>query len=253
MTTRKQQVIALLEAASSGASDAISVISADGYIQHNLAVPDGLSGFTQMLAALPKDSVRVDIVRIFEDGDFVVAHCNYEFFGSKVGFDIYRFESGKIVEHWDNLQEVAGPNPSGHTMTDGQTAISDLDKTEANKALVKAYVDDILVNGRTEKFAGYFEGDSYIQHNPQIGDGLSELGKAFDSMAKNGLAIKYDTVHRVLGQGNFVLTMSEGTFAGRSTAFYDLFRVENGKIAEHWDVIEAIRAKSEWKNQNGKF
>ncbi|MDH7809474.1 MULTISPECIES: nuclear transport factor 2 family protein [unclassified Rhizobium] len=253
MTRQEQQVVDLLEAASSGTSDAIAVISADGYIQHNLAVPDGLAGFSQMLASLPKGAVRVDVLRIFEDGDFVVAHCAYEFFGPKVGFDVYRFENGKIVEHWDNLQETAGPNPSGHTMTDGPTEITDFDKTEGNKALIKAYVDDILVNGRMEKFASYFEGNNYIQHNPQISDGLSELGKAFEAMAKTGFTVRYDTVHRVLGKGNFVLTMSEGTLAEKPTAFYDLFRVEHGKIAEHWDVIEAIPAKAEWKNQNGKF
>jgi len=40
---------------------------------------------------------------------------------------------------------------------------------------------------------------------------------------------------------------------GRHTAFYDLFRVQDGKIAEHWDVLEAIIPKEQWKNQNGKF
>ena len=37
------------------------------------------------------------------------------------------------------------------------------------------------------------------------------------------------------------------------TSYYDLFRVENGKIAEHWDVMETIADKSTWQNQNGKF
>jgi len=65
--------------------------------------------------------------------------------------------------------------------------------------------------------------------------------------------MRYTRVHRVLGEGNFVLAMSEGTFGGNPTSFYDLFRVENGKIAEHWDTIETIPPKSEWKNANGKF
>ena len=47
--------------------------------------------------------------------------------------------------------------------------------------------------------------------------------------------------------------MSEGTFGGKATCFYDLWRVENGKIAEHWDVMETIPAKTEGKNTNGKF
>jgi predicted SnoaL-like aldol condensation-catalyzing enzyme len=47
--------------------------------------------------------------------------------------------------------------------------------------------------------------------------------------------------------------MSEGEYGGVATAFYDLFRVEGGKIAEHWDTIEPIPARELWKNPNGKF
>jgi hypothetical protein len=65
-------------------------------------------------------------------------------------------------------------------MTDGATKVTDLDKTEANKTRVKSFVDDILVNGKMSKLTGNFEGDNYIQHNPQIGDGLSGLGAALE-------------------------------------------------------------------------
>jgi predicted SnoaL-like aldol condensation-catalyzing enzyme len=109
------------------------------------------------------------------------------------------------------------------------------------------------VNGKMDKLAGYFDGDNYIQHNPNIPDQLSGLGKALDEWAKQGITMKYDTIHKVLGEGNFVLVVSEGHLAGKHTSFYDLFRVENGKIAEHWDVIEPIAPKGSWKNNNGKF
>ena len=65
---------------------------------------------------------------------------------------------------------------------DGATAVTDLDKTEANKAFVRSYVDDILVNGKMEKLAGYFDGDNCVQHNPKMGDSLSGLGKALGEM-----------------------------------------------------------------------
>jgi predicted SnoaL-like aldol condensation-catalyzing enzyme len=114
-------------------------------------------------------------------------------------------------------------------------------------------VDDILVNGRMERLAGYYDGDKYIQHNPQIADGLSGLGAALRAMAESGITMKYDHIHRVLGEGSFVLVVSEGSFASKPTAFYDLFRVDGGKIAEHWDTIEATPSKDQWKNENGKF
>ena len=92
-----------------------------------------------------------------------------------------------------------------------------------------------------------------IQHNPEIADGLSGLGAALEAMATQGITMRYTKIHRVLGEGNFVLVASEGSFADNHTAFYDLFRVKNGKIAEHWDVIETILPEEEHKNNNGKF
>lgn len=254
MTNEKQQVVDLLKSIETGNPAPVASINAGKYIQHNLAVADGLEGLGALLKMLPKGSAKVNTVRVFQDGDHVFAHTEYDFFGPKIGFDIFRFENGKIVEHWDNLQEKpAAPNPSGHTMIDGPTQAADLDRTAANKALVRAFVDDILVNGRLEKLAGYYDGNSYVQHNPQIADGLSGLGEALQALAKAGVSLKYDRIHKVLGEGNFVLVASEGEFAGKHVAFYDLFRVQNGKIAEHWDTIEAIPPRAEWKNGNGKF
>ncbi|MDO4880432.1 MAG: nuclear transport factor 2 family protein [Capnocytophaga sp.] len=256
MTTKdqKQQVVALLKAIETGAQEPVGYINAQNYTQHNLGIADGLAGFGAALQALPAGSARVNTVRVFQDGDYVFAHTDYNFFGDKIGFDVFRFADGKIVEHWDNLQEKpSSPNPSGRTMTDGTTTVTDLDKTEANKALVRNFVEDILVNGKMDKLAGYFNGDLYLQHNPQIPDNLSGLGSALEAMAKQGITMTYSTIHKVLGEGNFVLTISEGQIGGVHSSFYDLFRVENGKIVEHWDTIEPIAPQETWKHQNGKF
>jgi predicted SnoaL-like aldol condensation-catalyzing enzyme len=253
MTLHKQQVVDLLKAIETGAAAPVSVINPDKYIQHNLGAEDGLAGFGKLLSQLPPGSARVNTVRVFQDGDYVFAHTEYNFFGPKVGFDIFRFENGRIVEHWDNLQAVAPRNPSGNTMTDGPTRATDIAHTEQNRKLVSSFVDDILVHGRMEKLGGYFHGDSYIQHNPVIANGLSGLGAALKAMADAGVTMKYDRVRRVLAEGDFVLTVSEGQYDGKPTSFYDLFRVENGRIAEHWDTIEFIPPCSQWKNRNGKF
>lgn len=254
MIDPKAQVLDLLKSIETGDSAAAAVVNPNKYIQHNLAVGDGLAGFGAVLQALPKGSAKVNTVRVFQEGPFVFAHTDYNFFGPKTGFDIFRFDDGKIVEHWDNLQETPKTlSPSGHSMLDGAASATDLDKTAANKALVASFVNDVLVHGRIEKMAGYFDGDHYIQHNPQIPDKVSGLRSAFDAMARQGISVKFTRVHKILGEGNFVLAVSEGTFAGKEVAFYDLFRIQAGKIAEHWDVIEAIPPRAEWKNNNGKF
>ena len=252
--TPKDQVAKLLKSIETGDAAPITYVNPNKYIQHNLAVGDGLSGFGAVLQQLPAGSAKVKTVRLLQDGEYVVAHTVYNFFGPKIGFDVFRFENGKIVEHWDNLQTTPDqPNPSGRTMTDGATEVADLEKTDSNKALVTAFVNDVLVSGKLEKLPGYFDGDNYLQHNPAIADGLSGLGAALKAMADQGITMKYTRVHKVLGQGNFVLVISEGEFAGKSTSFYDLFRVHQGKIAEHWDTMETIPAHADWKNPNGKF
>ena len=254
ISSRKEQVVNLLKSIETGDPAPIASIHPKLYIQHNLSAGDGLAGLGELLAQLPAGSARVATRRVFEDGDFVFAHSEYDFFGPKIGFDIFRFEDGKIVEHWDNFQETpGGANPSGRTMIDGPVEAEDLGQTEVSKSIVRAFVDDVLVHGRMEKLAGYFDGDNYAQHNPQIGDGLSGLGKALQEMAQQGVSMQYERTHMVLGQGNFVLAVSEGRFGGKHVAFYDLFRISEGKIAEHWDTIEEIPARADWKNGNGKF
>jgi predicted SnoaL-like aldol condensation-catalyzing enzyme len=253
-TTPKEQVAQLLKSIETGDAAPIAYVNPNKYIQHNLAVGDGLAGFGAVLQQLPAGSAKVNTARLLQDGEYVVAHTAYNFFGPKIGFDVFRFENGKIVEHWDNLQPTPDqPNPSGRTMTDGTAEVTDLEKTDSNKALVTAFVNDVLVNGKLDKLSSYFDGDNYLQHNPAIADGLSGLGAALKAMAEQGITMKYSQVHKVLGQGNLVLVISEGEFAGKPTSFYDLFRVHQGKIAEHWDTMETIPARADWKNQNGKF
>ena len=90
----------------------------------------------------------------------------YNFFGAKIGFDVFRFENGEIVEHWDNLEEKCSHlNPSGRSELDGPTEVVELDKTESNKTLVKAYFDTVVLGGQTDKISEYRSVDNFHQHN----------------------------------------------------------------------------------------
>jgi predicted SnoaL-like aldol condensation-catalyzing enzyme len=251
--SNKEKVVALLTSIETGDPKPISYINPDQYIQPNLIVSDGLTGFGDVIKQLPEGSAKARVVRAFQDGNDVFTHTEYNFFGPKIGFDIFRFEDGTIVEHWDNLQEIATESASGRTQIDGPTAATDLDKTLANKALVKGFVRDVLMGTNPGKITKYISTEQYLQHNPAVADGLEALGKALEAMAKAGTPMVYTKNHMILGEGNFVLTVSEGQFLGKHVAFYDLFRVENEKIVEHWDTIEEILPKDNWMNNNGKF
>ena len=256
--TNIEKALALINTFATGDTEKATSLLAEGYIQHNLAYGTGRDAFVGSVAWLASAPVKTTVqnIRAFEDGDKVFLQTVYNFAGAgeQVAFDIFRFDAdGKITEHWDNLAAKAEPNPSGHTQIDGCKELKDLDKTEANRELVKNFLADVIQGQHPEKTPEYFDGDTYIQHNTGIADGLSGLGAALAALAEQGIQMIYTTVHQVLAQGNYVLAVSEGTFGGASTSYYDLWRVENGKIAEHWDVMETIAAKETWQNQNGKF
>ena len=256
--TNIEKALALITTFATGDTEKAASLLAEGYIQHNLAYGTGRDAFVGSVAWLASAPVKTTVqnIRAFEDGDKVFLQTVYNFAGAgeQVAFDIFRFDAdGKIAEHWDNLAAKADPNPSGHTQIDGCKELKDLDRTEANRELVKNFLADVLQGRHPEKTPEYFDGDTYIQHNTGIADGLSGLGSALAALAEQGIQMIYTTVHQVLAQGNYVLAVSEGIFGGAPTSYYDLWRVENGKIAEHWDVMETIAAKETWQNQNGKF
>lgn len=253
-----QKALGLIGTFASGDAKLAASLLDKGYIQHNLAYGTGRDAFVGSVEYLASAPVKTTVknIRAFEDGDKVFLQTVYNFAGAgeQVAFDIFRFNSeGLIAEHWDNLADVAAPNPSGHTQIDGTTEISDLDKTGENRVLIEAFLEDVMQGKHPEKTPEYFAGDAYIQHNTGIADGLSGLGAALESLAANGIQMIYDRTHQVLAQGNFVLGVSEGTFGGKPTSYYDLWRVEDGKIAEHWDVMETIADPADWQNENGKF
>ncbi len=195
----------------------------------------------------------MNAVRALEDLDFVVGNTENDFASRKIGFEVFRFEGDRAVEHWDNIQERQGPNPSGRTMVDGPTEAVNLELTERNRSFVREFVQQVLIEGRVDRLTDFVDEDSYAEHNPRLGDGVAALLVALEAKDESGRLIDYRRIHRILAEGSFVLCVSEGRYRGVHSAFYDLFRIENGKVAEHWDTTEKIAPRSEWKNDNGKF
>lgn len=250
---RKNQIHALLKGIETGDAASVTVVNEAKYIQHNPGTHEGSEGLAALFQRLSKTSPRVNIVRIFEDGDYIFGHTEYNFANSNIGFEIFRFEEDQAVEHWDNIQRRQGPNPSGRSMVDGHTEITDLHLTEANRSTARSFVENILIKRQCEKLDSYLDNGKLTQHSPHIADGKEALRSTLGLKTEQDYNVKYDRIHKVLAEGNFVLTVSEGSKEEIHTSFFDLFRIADGKIVEHWDTTETVLPRAEWKNDNGKF
>lgn len=219
------------------------------YVQHNPTLPDGVDVLKELVPA----TQAFDVHRTLAEDDYVVTHSLATGWGPQpmVVFDIFRLQKGKMVEHWDVMLPQVEKTVSGRTQLDGSTQIVDVDKTAANKQKIREFLEVILYGGQMDKITHYISPVTYWQHNPGVGDGLDGLGKAMSEMAQAGLSMTYKQTHRIIAEGNFVFTHSEGEFMGKPVAFADLFRLENGLIVEHWDVIQEVPTES--KNANGIF
>lgn len=229
------------------------------YIQHNPFVPTGLEPFIGLLPVLKEHGTYAENVRMFQDGNFVFMHNiwhNAKPFGADemVAFDIIRVDdNGKVAEHWDAMTVRVTETASGRSQTDGPTTVEDLDKTDANKALAVALIEDVLMGKNPGKIGEYISAEQYDQHNPQIKDGLTGIVEAVEFLTSQNNMFQYTKIHKVLGEGNFILTVSEGIWnGGKPHVFYDLFRMKDGKVVEHWDVIQEIPSEGLAHN-NGMF
>jgi predicted SnoaL-like aldol condensation-catalyzing enzyme len=250
---KKNQIRALLKSIETGDPASVAVVNEAKYIQHNPQTEEGNEGLAALFQRISKTSPRVNIVRAFEDGDYVFAHTEYDFASRKIGFEVFRFEEGQAVEHWDNIQERLGPNLSDRSMVDGPTEAVDRELTEINRSFIRSFVESVLVEEQLDRLTEFVDEHSFTEHSPRLGDGISVLQSALQAKDNNGTRIDYQRVHRVLAEGCFVLCVSEGNYDGVHSAFYDLFRIAKGLIVEHWDTTEKIAPRSLWKNDNGKF
>lgn len=253
--TQKEKIASYFKAVNSRDVVLFESLVWKDYIQHNPFIPTGRDAIVGLFPVLQSAGTTVENKRVIEDGKFVVVHNFWNKatpFGAQevVTFDIFRFDNnGLIAEHWDALMPNTPPNPSGRTLVDGSTAITDLDKTAANKALATTIINTI-VKGVAEEIGAVVINNflpDYRQHSPTVGDGVQAIFAAFP--AEQWV---YKKNHKVIAEGNFALTMSEGTAKGVPSVFYDLFRFENGKVAERWDVIQAIPTAN-LANNNGMF
>ncbi len=224
-------------------TEAVEAYTGDRYTQHSTGVKDGREGFIEFFTDFVERNPKrqIEIVRGWEDGRYVFLHAYQSLNDGEHEYVTTDFfdtdDDGKIIEHWDVISEFKGPNPSGRTQVDGATEITDLDRTEENKAVVKAMLENCLFPGaRSDRIEEYFAED-YLQHNPNVGDGLAIVKQLAQGENRQ---LTYDEIMLLVGSGNFVAVLCKANWEGNPLAQVDILRLEDGKIVEHWDNVEPV-------------
>lgn len=117
--------------------------------------------------------------------------------------------------------------------------------SEENKKIVLDFYEKSLNEGNVDAAFQLYGGKYYRQHNPLVEDGQDGLNKFVAWIGKNNPGAHGD-IKRVFAEGDYVVLHSHwhGLFGGATgEAVVDIFRVEDGKVVEHWDVIQPIPEK----------
>ncbi|QEC79727.1 nuclear transport factor 2 family protein [Mucilaginibacter ginsenosidivorax] len=209
----------------------------ENYRQHNPKAPQGRAGITGMInylktLPLPPEGAKSPIIRTIQEGNMVVTHLDIQFMGKRmVVIDLFELENGMLAGHWDAIQEV--PDQTGLTITasNGTAEIDTTASAENSKQIVNAFYQAIL----DKKMPAELLKVDYTEHDPAV----TATGKALDEylLTDHNRDIK---IHRVIAEGDFVVVQSQFKRGGKGFVFYQIFRVEGGKIAEHWSVEQAV-------------
>lgn len=223
------------------------------YTQHSTGVKDGKEGFLEFFEPFLERNPnrKMEVVRALQDGNKVFLHVFQDLGEAKwVTTDFFDSDAeGKIIEHWDVIAEFCPENPAGRSNIDGVTEITDLDKTDENRALVTDFVNRFLIGRQLDIIDQFIDADNYIQHNIEVGDGLAPFMEHFSI---EPCPLVYEELFMIVAEGNFVATLNRANWDGAPLCQVDIFRIENGKIVEHWDAVETVLPKEEWAN-SGKF
>lgn len=213
----------------------------DYYLQHNPALRNGLPEL-KIFKTANVAGATTELIRCYADRDLV-------FFQERVSglmpfdlcfFDVYRLEDGKIVEHWDAFQESHGPNPAGRTIFDGPVEIEHPTQTEATRAVVTALVSRVFVMDQFDVLDLYVAPD-LLQYTPGLHDGVAGLHRRFLEAQWFTGAINYIALRRVIAEGEFAVTVSQAEIGSVPYALYDMWRVVDGRVVDHWGLKQEAK------------
>lgn len=225
----------------------------EGLIQHGVRAKDGLAGIKTYLKVQPggKNPMVIVPYRMVKDGDLIAVQTNLINSGRNHNYmHMFRVEGEKIIEYWEAEANIGPVGPDSSETFVGPHKILDLDKTAQNRALVSEFIQTVYGAGSLEKISQFVAPDM-IQHDARIEDGAAGLHAYLQKFQDRGINFSYQSHPHILAEGNFVVVLSESLVLSQAYAAYDIFRISDGKIAEQWNVNEAVPRRM--RHDNGMF
>ncbi|MET0984608.1 MAG: nuclear transport factor 2 family protein [Steroidobacteraceae bacterium] len=250
---RKAAVASFYDAVSSGHIDAIGGLIASSYVPHVAVFREAQlnPGGEALVERLQRQRrIGSEVKRMIADGDLVFAHVKYAGKVPVAGVDIFRFDAaGKIAEHWNIRQPL--PQDSARLeerfATLGRAAMRPWEP-ERLKNRVRQMLSELWGKGNAALVPDFYD-ESYVQHNLDMPGGFRRIQEIVANEIQRYISVTGGpfpvNVHRIGAEGDLVFVHISIFMAGinrnegvRSTNV-DIFRVdENGRMVEHWDVLE---------------
>jgi len=232
----------------------------DRYTQHSTGVRDGAEGFLEFFEPFLVRNTKRDIriLRAIEDGRFVFLHAAQSLNGGEarwITMDMFDTdESDRIVEHWDVIapwpeETVSGADPIAGPA--GPDEAKSPAEAERSKARVRTLLTEAFQNGDLEVLEQLVAPD-LVSHASDVAAGRQGLRDWLAAGRRDDSPFGYDFVFKVLGQGDLVVSYSKLLRGGDEFAVFDLWRLDNELIVEHWANRERIGPRETWGN-SGKF
>jgi predicted SnoaL-like aldol condensation-catalyzing enzyme len=240
----------------------------EDYIQHSPVLRTGRKAFKEIFSVVPKrdipEVVEPPLVASVAEGNLVVMSL-LEATPARDGvpayttthFNLFRVENGRLAEHWHSVQtppgpdvplpSEGGPQPVTGTTGDGQLAL--LEASDPRLAANKRLVYDVwreIVDAGHEELADRYLDEGFIEHNPNAATGREGFKAYFSARPDMPTARTIrEPIVAIVAEGDLValVTMQEHPHPSRAgltytTTWFDMFRVADGRLVEHWDAAQ---------------
>ncbi|WP_300527162.1 hypothetical protein [Maricaulis sp.] len=185
---------------------------------------------------------RFEVIRSFEDDGRLFMHVAQNPDGQENWVTMSLIGLGRNgasgVQHQVTTRVHVTGNPD-HTMIGGPRLLTSSEETATSKAVVRDFVDTVLVRGETGRFGEMLDLTRFRTHNPRVAGGAASLRRLIEAEKQAEQPLRYRRVHEIVGCANFAAAFATIEYRGKLYEACDLFRVEAGLIVEHWDIAEA--------------